>query len=127
MCFACEARAAILSNLNPCLCGAPQTFAAYRRLEADLRRREFIGGAAAVLGMFAGFGLAPRELRAQTPGQPLLLTNLRLFDGVKLSMQERVDILVEGVQPLHAAAQGAEFGDRRRGRAPGALRAARAL
>jgi imidazolonepropionase-like amidohydrolase len=82
--------------INPCHCAAPHTMAAFARIEADLRRREMLGGMAAVLGMFAGFGLAPHEVRAQEPGRPLLLTNLRLFDGVTLSMREGVDILVQG-------------------------------
>ncbi|WP_246831447.1 metal-dependent hydrolase family protein [Pseudotabrizicola formosa] len=46
--------------------------------------------------MFAGFGLAPRELRAQTPSRPVVLTNLRFFDGTTLSMQTGRDIVVEG-------------------------------
>jgi imidazolonepropionase-like amidohydrolase len=108
MCFACDARTALAAGLDPCLCGAPETMAAYRRLDADLRRREFLGGAAAVLGMFAGFGLAPGEVRAQTPGRPILLTNLRLFDGETLSMKNGIDILVEGerISALPAAGQG---------------------
>jgi imidazolonepropionase-like amidohydrolase len=82
--------------------------AAYARLEADLRRREFLGGTAGVVGMFAGFGLAPRELRAQTPGRPILLTNLRYFDGQTIAMQGGRDILVEGgrISALVAAGQG---------------------
>ncbi|MGE4430179.1 MAG: amidohydrolase family protein [Sphingobium sp.] len=70
--------------------------AAFRRIEADLSRRQMLGGTAAVVGMFAGFGLASGEGRAQTPGRPLLLTNLRLFDGTTLSMRDGVDILIEG-------------------------------
>ncbi len=113
MCFACDAEAAIAAGIDPCLCGAPQTIAAYRRVEADLRRREFLGGTAAVLGMFAGFGLAPREVRAQTPGRPILLTNLRLFDGETLAMREGVEILIEGgrisaLPPLGQGPQDAE-------------------
>ncbi len=96
MCFAClepaDARAA---GLDPCLCGAPQTFRAYARLEADLRRREFLGGAAAVLGLFAGFGLTPGELRAQETPRPRLLTNLRFFDGVTPVLREGTDLLIE--------------------------------
>lgn len=46
--------------------------------------------------MFAGFGLAPQELRAQAPGRPTVLTNLRYFDGTTLSMQTGRDIVVEG-------------------------------
>ncbi|MFN3973124.1 MAG: amidohydrolase family protein [Gemmobacter sp.] len=96
MCFACDVRTALAAGIDPCLCGAPQTIAAYARLEADLRRREFLGGAAAVLGMFAGFGLAPRELRAQTPGRAMVLTNLRHFDGTTRAIQQGRDIVIEG-------------------------------
>ncbi|QYK42149.1 MAG: amidohydrolase family protein [Paracoccaceae bacterium] len=114
MCFACDARAAAIAGLDPCLCGSPATFAAYRRLETDLRRREFMGGVAAVLGMFAGFGLAPREVRAQTPGRPLLLTNLRLFDGTTRALQEGRDILVEGerISALPPVGQGPQDAER---------------
>ncbi len=79
-----------------CQCGTPETLAAFRRIEADLSRRQMLGGSAAVIGMFAGFGLPAHEARAQTPGRPLLLTNLRLFDGTALRMREGVDILIEG-------------------------------
>jgi imidazolonepropionase-like amidohydrolase len=99
---------------DPCHCGSPRTFAAFRRLEADLRRREFMGGAAAVLGLFAGFGLAPQETRAQTPPRPLLLTNLRLFDGAARTMRQGVDILVEGgrIAALPARGQGPQDAER---------------
>lgn len=97
MCMTCcEAVEAGAASINPCLCGAPKTQAAMQRMDADLTRREFLGGSAAVVGLFAGFGLAPRELRAQTPGRPVVLTNLRFFDGVTLSMQTGRDIVVEG-------------------------------
>jgi imidazolonepropionase-like amidohydrolase len=97
MCITCaEAIARGTAPINPCLCGAVETQAAMRRLEADISRRHLLGGMAAVVGMFAGFGLAPRALRAQTAGRPILLTNLRFFDGTTLSMQSGRDILVEG-------------------------------
>lgn len=67
--------------INPCLCGSPKTQEAFARIEADISRREALGGSAAVLGMFAGFGLAPSFARAQTPGRPTVLTNLDFFDG----------------------------------------------
>lgn len=91
-----------------CLCGAPATQAAFRRVEADLTRREMLGGTAAVVGMFVGFGLAPRYAWSQTPGRPLLLTNLRLFDGTTLKLREGVDILVDGnrIAALPASGQG---------------------
>lgn len=78
-----------------CRCGAPETLAAYRRMEVELSRREMIGGAAAVMGMFAGFGLASSHAQTGDPGRPLLLTNLRLFDGQELSIRDDVDILIE--------------------------------
>ncbi len=97
MCMTCcEAIEAGAAAINPCLCGAPETQAAMQRIEADISRRQFMGGSAAVIGLFAGFGLAPRELRAQTPSRPVVLTNLRFFDGSTLAMQTGRDIVIEG-------------------------------
>lgn len=115
MCLACEAAGAAEPGLlDICHCAAPYTQAAFRRIEADISRRQLIGGAAAVVGMFAGFGLAPREVRAQTPGRPLLLTNLRLFDGETLAIREGLDILVEEdrIGALPPAGQGPEDAER---------------
>ena len=109
MCMACDQPTNALGlNLDPCLCGAEQTQAAMRRLEADLDRRNFIGGSAAVLALFAGFGLQPTYVRAQSPGQPVLLTNLRYFDGETTSMQTGKDILVQGgrIEALPNSGQG---------------------
>ncbi len=92
----CEAVLTEAGWINPCLCGAPETQAAMDRIEADITRRQLIGGMSAVIGMFAGFGLAPTEVRAQSPGRPTLLTNLRFFDGQTLSVQTGRDILVDG-------------------------------
>jgi imidazolonepropionase-like amidohydrolase len=91
----CESAERGIAPIDPCLCGAPQAQAAMRRIEADISRRQLLGGSAAVLGMFAGFGLAPREVRAQTSGRPTLLTNLRYFDGTTLQMQSGRDIIVQ--------------------------------
>jgi len=63
--------------IDMCLCGAPRTQAAFARLTADLDRRRMLGGTAAMLGLFAGFGLRPREARGQQSGRPILLTDLR--------------------------------------------------
>lgn len=111
MCTACWApKTARAAGLDPCHCGAPYTRAAFARIEADLRRRELLGGVAAVLGMFAGFGLAPAEVRAQTPGRPLRLVNLRLFDGARLTMQEGLEVVIAGdrISGLPPAGQGPE-------------------
>lgn len=82
--------------INPCLCGSPKTQAACARIEADISRRQALGGSAAVLGLFAGFGLAPSYARAQPPGRPTVLTNLAFFDGNSPKMHTGRDIVVEG-------------------------------
>lgn len=108
MCQICYETAAQTGTMHFCHCGSPTTLAAMRRIEADISRRTMLGGMAAVVGMFAGFGLAPQELRAQPAGQPLLLTNLKLFDGNTLSLRQGQDILVEAgrITALPAAGQG---------------------
>jgi len=83
-------------GIDPCLCGAPATQAALARIDADLTRRSMMGGAAAVVGMFAGFGLGAGDAQAQPKGQPVRLRNLRFFDGQRLEMQTGRDILVQG-------------------------------
>lgn len=115
MCLGCEtAVRSGVATADTCRCGSAETQAAMRRLEADLRRREFLGGTAAVTGMFAGFGLAPRFARAQSGARPLLLTNLRFFDGNTLAMQDGRDILiVDGrIAALLAAGDGPEEAER---------------
>ena len=111
MCFVCLDRSIANANIDACKCGAPETLRAYARLEADLSRREMLGGAAAVTAMFAGFALMPKKARGQTtgdPSRPILLTNLRLFDGRSLQMRADVDVLIEGdrITALPAKGQG---------------------
>ncbi len=108
MCQTCCASLADTGLMHFCHCGSPDTLAAMRRIEADISRRQMLGGMSAVVGMFAGFGLAPKEVRAQTAGAPLLLTNLKYFDGTRLNLHSGVDILVEGgrIAGLPAAGQG---------------------
>lgn len=96
MCIICGPRPGVgLEPANPCLCGAPGSLRAMRRIEADLSRRQLPGGARAVLAMFAGFGLGPRDAAEQAPRRSLLLTDLRLFDGETRAMQVGRDILID--------------------------------
>ncbi|RQP04307.1 MAG: amidohydrolase family protein [Paracoccus sp. BP8] len=108
MCQTCFQSFAQSGRLRFCRCGAPETLAAMRRIEADISRRQMLGGMAAVTGMFAGFGLAPKPARGQAAGRPLLLTNLRLFDGSTLSLRQGVEVLIEGdrIAALPAPGQG---------------------
>ncbi|MCE8420983.1 amidohydrolase family protein [Rhodovulum sulfidophilum] len=117
MCMTChEPHQSGSVRINPCLCGAPETQAAMQRIEADISRRQMMGGAAAVLGMFAGFGLAPKEVRAQPPGRRILLRNLRYFDGQTLSVKSGMEILVSGdkiedIVPMGAGPEDADVID----------------
>lgn len=100
--------------INPCLCGSPRTQEAFARIDADISRREALGGTAAVLGMFAGFGLAPSHARAQTPGRPTVLTNLAFFDGNSPKMHPGREIVVEGgtISAIVGAGSGPQDADR---------------
>lgn len=91
-----------------CRCGAPETLAALRRIEADISRREMLSGAGAMLALFAGFGLAAPDdaLARGAPGRPLLLSNVRLFDGRDLAIRDDVDVLVEGERIVALPARG---------------------
>ena len=108
MCLACYEPDPQTGRIHFCHCGSPQTLAIMRRIEADISRRQMMGGMAAVMGMFAGFGLAPHPTRAQIPARPVLLTNLRLFDGETLSLRQGVEVLVDGdrIAGLPAPGQG---------------------
>ena len=77
------------------------------RVTQDLSRRHFLGGAAAMLAPFA----LP-QAAAQTPVQPtqrpLLLRNMRLFDGSGQAPRAGVQVLIQGqriAELLPAAAQ----------------------
>ncbi len=72
-----------------------------------------IGGMGAVLGMFAGFGLEPGWAAPDKP-RPLLLTNLRLFNGTDLRLRDDADILIaEGkITDLPPRGQGPEEAER---------------
>jgi imidazolonepropionase-like amidohydrolase len=82
-------------EIDPCVCGSPETLKAYARISADLDRRQMLGGAAAVVGMFAGFGLAEKPAWAAPAGRAVRLTNLGYFDGVTLSIRRGRDIVVK--------------------------------
>ncbi len=86
MCMTCsEAIERGGTLINPFLCGAPVTRATKHRIETDISHHQFFDGRAAVVGLYAGLGLAPGQLRAQTP---VFLANLRFFDGTTLLREE---------------------------------------
>lgn len=100
-----------------CCCGSPLLHHFHQRMMADISRRHFLGGAAAVMALFAGLH-APRAVSAQPQDRsgPLLFYNLRLFDGSSGALRENVALRVEEgrIQALlagDAEPQGAEVID----------------
>ena len=78
-----------------CACHSAQCQRLHQRVTEDLSRRHFLGGMAAMLAPFA---LPSAAMAAATAladdARPLLLTNLRLFDGSGTAAREGVQVLV---------------------------------
>ncbi|WP_230541817.1 metal-dependent hydrolase family protein [Janthinobacterium sp. FW305-129] len=82
-----------------CDCGGTVFTILHQRVMADMRRRQFLGGAAAMLAPFIGLGLSTGNAIAQQPqasDRPILLTNLRLFDGTGKAPRAGIHVLVTG-------------------------------
>jgi imidazolonepropionase-like amidohydrolase len=91
-----------------CLCHRQEIHALTRRLDVDLTRRGFVAGVTASIASLSLLGL-PAKAGAQpvqaTAGQPILFTNLRLFDGRSPNLREGFHVLVDGNR-IKAVAQG---------------------
>ncbi|WP_233237001.1 amidohydrolase family protein [Bordetella sp. LUAb4] len=78
-----------------CLCARSQAAYANRRISADLSRRGFVVGVGASLLA----SLFPGIARAAVPSadrRPVILTNLRLYDGKSAQVQDGLFLVVEG-------------------------------
>jgi imidazolonepropionase-like amidohydrolase len=86
-----------------CRCGSPEAHLAATRLTDALSRRMLLGSGIGAL--FAG--LVPAAQAQPAAARPILLTNLRLFDGRARQLRQGVNILVEGnrIAALPAAAE----------------------
>jgi imidazolonepropionase-like amidohydrolase len=77
-----------------CSCCTPAVQEALRRIDADLTRRAFLGGASAAAAL--GLGL-PQEAMAQpAAAPPVLFSNVNVFNGRSLSLVRGMSVLVEG-------------------------------
>ena len=84
---------------HACACNSALCQRLHHRMVEDLARRNFLGGAAAMLAPFMLPSTAWSQTTATTsPGRPLLLTNLRLFDGTGRSVQEGLQVLIDGAR-----------------------------
>ncbi|MDH0737004.1 metal-dependent hydrolase family protein [Achromobacter spanius] len=93
----------LFSRRRPCHCGSVACRLIYQRVMADMSRRKFLGGVAAMAMPFMGARAATAATAATdifrhpaTPDRPLLLTNLRLFDGSGKAVQAGVHVLIKG-------------------------------
>ena len=97
-----------------CVCSSPMCQRLHQRVTEDLSRRSFIGGVAAMLAPFA---LSSGAMATTADDKrPLLLTNLRLFDGSGKSVRNGLQVLVQGqrivdVLPASAPVEGARLLD----------------
>lgn len=89
-------------RMRPVACQCSSQFCQdlHHRVMADMSRRLFLGGLLATLAPFAlGQESTPAAVGNAQAGagkQPVLLTNLRLFDGSQLRPANSVNVLIEG-------------------------------
>jgi imidazolonepropionase-like amidohydrolase len=87
-----------LAGRAACACHSPAIQALTHRVNADLTRRGLLSGMAASLVVLC----VPEAVQAQAepapaePPGPILLTNLRLFDGTGTALRDGVQVLVDG-------------------------------
>ena len=80
-----------------CTCSSVVCQLLHQRVMADMSRRMFVGGVAATLAPFATSQAAAQDARQPAAAQPpVLLTNLRLFDGSGQGVRSGVSVLVQG-------------------------------
>lgn len=95
-----------------CTCGSVVCQLLHERMMADLSRRMFVGGVAAMMAPFTSL-YAAEPSPTGTPQQterPILLTNLRLFDGTGNPLRQGVQVLIQGklIAALPAATEKVE-------------------
>ncbi|WP_235937101.1 hypothetical protein [Vreelandella azerica] len=92
-----QSQPALGHHHGACCCGSPVLQQFHNRVMAEITRRQMLGGTAAVMAMFAGLHtpFAVGQQPEQRDG-PMLLTNLKLFDGTGGALQEGMAVRVEG-------------------------------
>ena len=98
-----------------CLCNSAMCQRLHYRVTEDLSRRNFLGGVSAMLAPFA-LPTAALATSLNNGQRPLLLTNLRLFDGSSGPVKTGVQVLVQGkriadVLPASAKVENAQVLD----------------
>lgn len=79
-----------------CACHSPQALQLMARMEKKLSRRNLLKAAAATLTVSA-LGLTGTAMaQTKAPAKPVLLTNVKIFDGTSAKLIEGQNVLVEG-------------------------------
>ncbi|NYT24589.1 amidohydrolase family protein [Alcaligenaceae bacterium] len=80
-----------------CKCHSAVARHVHRRVSAEISRRMFLGGMAAMAAPFLGFGsgsvFAAQPKKSE---RPVVFTNLRLFDGITNEIKQGLNVRVEG-------------------------------
>lgn len=82
-----------------CLCHRPEFQSFSQRMNRELSRRGFLAGAGMSAAALATLGFPARasaQSRPDTTVQPIILRNLRLFDGKSSTLRDGVSLLIEG-------------------------------
>lgn len=97
---------------SACACGSPFLKVFHQRIMADITRRQMLGGMAAVMAMFSGVS-SPllKATESASQNRPILLTNLKLFDGSGSALQEGISVRIENGRIEAILAAGADAGD----------------
>lgn len=95
--FSCTALTDNAGHIG-CLCHKPEFHAVTRRIGVEMSRRGFVAGMGASAATLAALGLPGRAKAQAAPVSPVpvVLTNLRLFDGTSTSLRDGASLLVEG-------------------------------
>lgn len=102
------------SHSRSCRCGCVSAVAhwAYRRMAADLTQRAASGGSAASAAPFLSFRADSAFSDSPRLSQrPIVLTKLRLFDGISATLQDGVNIRIAGDRVQAIVPAGETLGD----------------
>ena len=93
-----------------CHCASADCVRLHQRVMTDMSRRLFLGGMAATMAPFAQGQPAAQPAGQDGAPRPLLLTNLRLFDGSGQAARAGLQVLIEGqtIKALPSAANQVE-------------------
>lgn len=92
-------------RLFQCICHSPAFAQLCEKMDNKLSRRSFMLGTAAA-GAFALWPKAASAVTAESPGGPVVFTNVRVFDGKSNALRDGLSVVVDGNKIKTVAAFG---------------------